>query len=597
MARTPSSNNPGYYEVTTQEQAPQAYDPATGFLSGGGAVTVVRTYRDDGALAYTEQVNPDGSRALVGTVGNEVPQGQSGDIATPQGAGFKRDTGEILSASDLANPVSHVTPGDVATQVTNDPYGTLHTIINDSEKLDPLGHPFVKGGAVGQTIEDVGTGKKTLPQGVQDFITNDTAVGPGWTNGQPGGQTPSGGGSGGAGSPGPLSSLPAVKEADDFAKQLLAERDAARAAGPRPVPQATASTIDPASVPFLGPAATYQGNTQITATPTARATVGPAGSMSVGSISAGSVSANQIDPHSMDISIEGEGRDAEKRALALAEGAANGTAPSRAEALLRKGIDEGVGAQYGIAAALQGRNPGQALRQASIGAANVTAKSAADMAALRADEMATARRDFLAGAGQLRTGDIDVQKANQSTALQANLGNLSADTQAKIASLQAATETAKANLAAQVAAGQANLAAQTQIQLGQLQADMQKAHDDAWNELQGKIASGQLSLDSFKATLQANTDLSRANIDSLTRILTTNSTNATNTSIENTKAAINSRQLDDLLQSSYGDQIIKALGLPIDAAKQDIDNAIRNRAGDQTFWASLIGTGAKLLFA
>ncbi len=537
--------------------------------AGAQGTTNYTVFNPDGGDTTTV-VNPDGvavARTTTGTDGSK-----STSYLNPDGSvknTVDQTSGQVSADANQANQDAFdAAQKDPNTNPLGQPYKTGNLFLGGNLA------PAVVGAAKG--IVDW-TGIVPAAHDAANYLT--TAV-----KGQGAGGDGSGG-DGGSGSTGPLGSLPAVKEADDFAKQLLAERNASQ---PRPVPQATASTIDLNKAPQAGPAATYGGNTNITATPSARATVGPAGSMGVGSIGAGSVSAGSINPHGEDISLDGEARDTQLRAVKLAEGAANGTAPSAAESLLRKGIDEGVGAQLGVAASLQGRNPGQAMRQGLAGAANVTAKSAADMSALRADEMANARRDFLSGAQGLRTSDVDVQKANQSTALQANLGNLSADTQTKIANLQAQTETAKANLAAQVAAGQANLAAQTQIQLGQLQADMQKTHDDAWNELQAKVASGQLSLDSFKATLTANTNLSMANIDAMTKLMTTNATNQTNTNIANVSAAIDSRKLDDLLKSSQGDQIIAALGLPINAAKQDIANSIAAKASDNTFWASIL---------
>lgn len=551
--------NPGYHDITTT-------------LPDGSTET--RTVADDGTWAYTTTTPRGGSPTV--TYNPKLP---SGEIATPTGPGYKRTDGFIVDGAHATPTVDTSIGSSVAGQVgviEDDPADAFRQLKDQADKLDPLGGV-----------------DKGLNDGINDEaakVINKVAGKPGDGTRDDAGYTVAGGGqgsggSGGGGFTGTLSSLPAVQEADDFAKKLLAERDAARS---RDVPQAAAGQVDLSKIPQAGPAATYGGSTTITPSKVERVAPASAGGFSVGGISGGSVEAGQIDTSKNQIGLEGEARDAQVRALSLAEGAANGTAPSAAQALLRKGVDEGVGAQLGVAASLQGRNPGAAMRAGLAGAADVTARSATAAATLKADEMAQARRDFLAGAGALRNSDVDVQKANQSTILQANLGNLSADTQAKIATLAAQTEAAKASLAAQVAAGQANLAAQTQISIANLQAETQRVHDDAYNELQGKITSGQLSLDAFKATLAANTSLTQANIDAMTKTLISNAGNTTQTNIANAGLTIESRKLDDLLKGQQGDQIIAALGLPIGAAKQDIANSIAAKASSDTFWASVL---------
>jgi len=439
----------------------------------------------------------------------------------------------------------------------------------------------------------------------QDAIKNGTYTPP-FSDAGPGSQSgnPMGSGSGS----GSGTSTGAAQAAADFAAQLKAERDAAT---PRGAPTVSAGApvvagqVDLGAIPKAGPAATYTPG-DIKATPSALYQSGPAGSMSAGSASGGSVSAGSIDTAANQISLDSDSRRQQQEAVDLAAGAARGEAPSAASELMKESVDRGAAAQLGAAASLQGRNPGQALRAGLAGASDVFAKSAAATGALKAEEMAQARRDFLGGTAQLRGTDVDVQKANQSTVLQANMANLSADTQAKIASLQSQTQAAVATLQAQTAAGQANLAAQTSVQLANLQAATQKAHDDAANELQAKIASGQISLESFKATLQANTTLTAAEIDAQVRAMIANASNTTQTNIANTGYALDaskanasnallSQQIDDALALGKGSQIIAALGLPADADKARILAEAAKHAGDQAFWGNLLVAGGTLL--
>ncbi|HVQ53175.1 MAG TPA: hypothetical protein VMS92_24315, partial [Mycobacterium sp.] len=175
-------------------------------------------------------------------------------------------------------------------------------------------------------------------------------------------------------------------------------------------------------------------------------------------IRAGTVAAQMIGDQQMrapaDIAQAGEMRDAQLRALGLYEGAANGTAPSAAEALLRKGIDENVGAQYGMAASLQGNTPGLALRAGLTGAQGAVAKSAADMAALRAEEQERGRAGFLQAATGIRAQDITIAQSNQTK-----------DLTTAVTNLNARIDILKSNQQAALQAGMANQAADLQAQI------------------------------------------------------------------------------------------------------------------------------------
>lgn len=388
-----------------------------------------------------------------------------------------------------------------------------------------------------------------------------------------------GGGSGGSGSGGgTLSSLPAIKDAQDFADQLQKERNGLQ---PRQAPQATAA---PAAAPGL---VDLNGIPQVTATKINAPAPITAGTMMAPTMAApDKITAGAIDPTANLVNQDTAARGQQQTAVNLAQGAAEGKAPSAAEELYKEAIGRGASTQLAAAASLQGRNPGMALRAGLAGAANVNLQSSATLAAQRAQEMAQARQDFLSGAGALRSGDTTVAQGNQNEILQANMSNLSADTQTKLGNLNAELETLKANLQAATAAGQSNLAADTQTKIANLNAQLDVAKQDAINELEaaGKNATNTLSGMQTNATNTTTTNVA-------------DQTAADDIAKANAGYQINQTQLDDLLRSSYGPQIIAALGLPIDAAKQDIANAIAAHAGDQAFWGNLIGTVAKVAVA
>ena len=140
----------------------------------------------------------------------------------------------------------------------------------------------------------------------------------------------------------------------------------------------------------------------------------------------------------------GQAYNENQGAIQTLQGAANGTAPSQAEALQRKGADEAARAALGIAATTQGANPGAAARAGLGAAADAYARSNSDAAALRANEMATARGQLASATGaneqaanayNLGTGQLYEQSlavpfnavANQQSANQAFYGSLLGD--------------------------------------------------------------------------------------------------------------------------------------------------------------------------
>lgn len=130
-----------------------------------------------------------------------------------------------------------------------------------------------------------------------------------------------------------------------------------------------------------------------------------------------------VPPASSTSYVDPTARDAQLKGLQLDQAAAEGNAPSAAEDLFRKSTDEGMQSQLGLAATLQGSNPGMALRSGEAGAANVAAQSSSQAAALRAQEMATARGQYDSASSTARGENTDIAKANQTAQIQQQLAN------------------------------------------------------------------------------------------------------------------------------------------------------------------------------
>jgi hypothetical protein len=132
--------------------------------------------------------------------------------------------------------------------------------------------------------------------------------------------------------------------------------------------------------------------------------------------------------------------------LALAQAAA-GRVPSPAELQLQQRAGRNAANQYGLAAALQGRSPGGALRQASMGSVATQADANAQAAIMRAKEQADARAALVGalqsarGQGQnLLQSDMDWRKA----LLSGQIGALGAGTTAAGNEAQAQSQAAAA---------------------------------------------------------------------------------------------------------------------------------------------------------
>lgn len=102
-----------------------------------------------------------------------------------------------------------------------------------------------------------------------------------------------------------------------------------------------------------------------------------------------------------------EARRRQMGALDMLEGAARGTAPSRAEIMGRGMIDDSIDASMSVAASSRGGPlaSADAMQRAQFAGGATRAKGLRDLTALRADEMRAARTDLMGGASALRAGD------------------------------------------------------------------------------------------------------------------------------------------------------------------------------------------------
>ncbi len=519
---TPSANNPGYYEVTT-------WDPAT-------KGSVVTTYRDDGAVAYRQSVAADGTRTLIGSVGNEVDVssgGQGGAIATPDGTGFKRRDGTILSAAEATPQATTAGGFNVSnldwTQARNDARSTLESAKTASEKLNLVNlatgqqAPGFDNSAINKTID------KTL---------GGDGTGFGSTS-QPAGSTPPAGGAGSASLTG-LSTFDPYKPAATRTSPVInapAPVTPGASVTPTTVTAPTVSAPAPSSAPpsidfDTGLVAAGQISSAPSAGPAPQVSapqLGPGQQIGAGSVTAGSIrgstpliNPNQTAAPVADVAAGGAGRDAQLNALGQLNDIATGKTKTAADWLLQKGIDENVGAAYGLAASLQGRNPGVALRTGAITAKDAIAKSAADVAAQKAQEQQKAASDYAALGTSIAGQDLQALMSNQSKDLQLSVTNLNAKIEVLKSNQQTQLEEGKADLAAQTAAQIATLQAQTTTAVANLQsstardianqtAQLDASKANAANAVALQITDANNQMAALKANLEAQTAANNTN--------------------------------------------------------------------------------------
>ena len=633
-------------------QDPQyGLDPSSGVDPNGvqiGAPSSLTgvTKNPDGSITYTwadgatQTTRPGGAKDVT-----------IGGITTKYDA-----SGAVLSNTKADGTAATAADADAYNKTANqfDWGGIAKTGIRslkeDSEKLNIVGTPGLNQGVANDKLfGGANSGKSLFTDSAVGKVLGGAAsiYGLGGLKGdgtQPGSTSTTGGGTGGAGAGGAGGSGTAAADLAAFQKQLA---DSAAANGGDRAPPTitsggyTAPTIaspTPVSVtgytaPTINAPPTISAG-QIGAPERVQATTINAGSVNApvigapGTIQAGSITAPQIgvsdinkpaditaqkiDRIMMDPSQTTESRDAMLKALAMAEGAANGTAPSAAVQLLQKAIDTNAKQQLAAAGALQGRSPGSALRAGQQGLMAANAASAADMAALRASEQATGRQQYGTFASSLYQNDVsraaaqlgadvDVAKTNAINLLDAAKSNQSSALQTSIANMNKQVQVATANMQAALDAGKTNLAAAMQAQIENIRNTITVSTANASNELTSRIATLNAQMDAAKANqatalaagqsnaanalnariaqIQADLEASKANLAAVTQTNISNATLAAGAAQFNANAANTASLADLTARTQVG---INNATLAADASRFTADAANKAAASNQS---------------
>ena len=531
MAHTPSSLNPGFYEVTVGPPGHQ----------------VVTTYADDGTVAFSQPINPDGTRGTP-TYSANPPKNDIGRIATPNGPSlYDPATGQPI-ADPTASPES--IGENIKTTIVADPAYQLGDIKrNVADNLDPA-HAVAH-----LTGVDPGKGLDTIVNNKFQHYASVVAGGSSGTNpdGSPnptGGTTPDTSSSPtptSTTSTGPGTTMPTPNTTMPTNVGGTADRTGTQAAAPTPIAapsngfraSLTAGTVDTQPAITAGSISAGQSSAgQAGYAPAVQATTinAPNNGFQAG-VTAGTVgvqpdiqaqqvtapqntfqpgvTAGTVDKQAPIVGqqIGSTLTPDQQQAIALAKAQATGTAPSAAQALLQKGIDQNVGNAYGLAATLSGRNAGQALLQGSSSAQSAIAKSSADMAALRAQEIATGTAQYGTVAGQAAGQELSAKQSNQSTDLQAQIStatnNINVLTGNRDAALKAGLQNQADKLTAEIENQKEQLSALQGNQTANLTAKINSVQNTI-NVLTGnRDAALKAGLQNQADTLQA--DINNAN--------------------------------------------------------------------------------------
>lgn len=317
---------------------------------------------------------------------------------------------------------------------------------------------------------------------------------------------------------------------------------------PTTVGQGQQATAGAAYAPTVGPAQ------QATAATVTAPTLGPAAQARASQASATDAVTAMIDQANSN-----QTRAQQEQSISGLQDAAAGRVPSAAELQLRQTRDANVANQLAIAATLQGRSAGGALKQASDASGAINAKAAADAAILRANEQAQARNTLSTALQGVRTADIDVASNQGQIASAANIATAANRTGVSQTNANNATSVSTSN------AAQTNQMEQKQGDLS-LQAGTTNA-----NNLTGvseKNAAEQNALTAKQADLASIAGVTNAN----------NATSASNTNANNSTTLVG-KQADIDAQRNMNDVInqLKARGLDDEQIRAFIQSMVTSQ--------------------
>lgn len=291
----------------------------------------------------------------------------------------------------------------------------------------------------------------------------------------------------------------------------------------------------------------------------------------------------------MNLDAQGQFRDEQAALQAGLHAAAFGIGgPSAAQAILQRGNEEAIAAQFALAGTQHGYGAGAALRAAGRNAAALQGKAALDAAQLRAVEQQQARGQLITATGQGREQDIDIAKTQAGFEQQSGIVGAQLGTQVSIsnADRDAARAMKQADLEQAAAAG--NAAAQNELNNRQAALNQQANLANQEQGLRASIAN---------QDAQLKTDLANAGFTQ--QAILQMSDQDLKRQLANAGFQLTQQQIDELRRSNITGETLQAHGqlLNYDTNQKQIEvqraqllaqaEAAR-RAGNMQMWAMFL---------
>jgi len=577
-------------QFASGEQSILKYDASGNFLGTAaknpdGTLSFSPAPGTNGGTSTRTTYSADGSTPL-----NRVTYNQDGsqqtDYLNPDGTVNRTETKTAQQIRD--QQIADATAKDTATNLYNPSFGKI-------VKQNITG----AGQAVGGFIGSVGSGVKDWFSGIDQGANGNTS-----SIGATPGSSSSGSGSGGGGS-----YVPSTYTVPTLPTNVAgtANRTGTQAAAPTPISapdngfraSLTAGTVD--QQPAITSQAVQAGQAgygpQVQATTINAPNNGFQAGVRAGEVAVQpNIQAQQIEAPQNNFkagvtagtvatqpAIQGQQIGStlspdQQQAIDLAKAQATGTAPSAAQALLQKGIDQNVGAAYGLAASLSGRNAGQALLQGSASAQSAIAKSSADMAALRAQEIAQGTQTFGTLATNAAGQNLSRLQSNQAT-----------DLQSQIATAQNTIQVLTGNRDAALKAGLQNQADTLTAAIENQKEKLSALQSNQTADLTAKIQSVQNTINvltgnrdaALKAGLQNQADQLQADINNANNQLAALQSNQATALAASTANARNATDVN-IANAGYATQAgIASAANALQAQIQTAQNNIRVMEGNR----------------
>lgn len=339
------------------------------------------------------------------------------------------------------------------------------------------------------------------------------------------------------------------------------------------------------------------------------------------------INAAQIDPAALAQAAqirrdqESQMRERQLSILQQLQDAADGKAPSVAQLMLKRQIDENIAQQQGLAASARGNQVGLAAQRAATNIGNLNQKAALDQAILRATEIANARGQLGSAANDIRSSDIGIATSQAGLENTVNLANQGAINTRAGQQAQLTQDADKTNQAAALQTALANAKARNDRAALQAQLAQQAYNQNASAENLRALEQAKLEQAAAMKNLDTATQVSLANAGAyntraiqqagLTQDANKTNTVATNTrnladsqtakdiALANQRADIDTRQLDINEAAGLRGTAMQKYGADSAAAtaryNTDANKEIAKSGADATVKGGLIAAGASAL--